>query len=284
MTTAISFQRARRLRNRAMNCRSCAVLAAVAFFANSANAATLLGKQVPPGGSLDLQFPLSADFQPYAAQGGNPRPSSGRALLFFPKNFDPARPCPILVVSSTTDAGRTSPMDAPAYRDAAMKEGWMILATDATIRPNTESQQWRLALVTAGLQMLRDNWPQSARWPVAFAGLSGGAKLSGVIAADLEKKRGVKISGLFLAGINEDTASEAYKIVQPPREFLNVPVWISSGMTDQIAPIGKQEAIYYSLKRTGFQFVRLERFFGGHGLRGTEVQRALRWFREVGKF
>jgi predicted esterase len=38
------------------------------------------------------------------------------------------------------------------------------------------------------------------------------------------------------------------------------------------------------LKRTGFQQVRLEHFSGGHTLDSAEIQRALHWFRELGKF
>ena len=95
------------------------------FFFAITNAATLAGHQVPSGGTLDLQFSVNKFFQDYAAQGGNPRPATGRALLMFPKGFDPARPWPILIVTSTSDNSRTSPMDAPWYQDAAMKEGWI---------------------------------------------------------------------------------------------------------------------------------------------------------------
>jgi len=244
----------------------------------------LRGKNVSPGGALDLQFPLSDYFQQYAAQGGNPRPTTGRVLLFFPKNFDPARSCPILIITSTTDLDRTSIMDAPAYRDVATAEGWMVLATDATIRPRQDSTAWRLSILTAALQMIRNEWPQSAQWPVAFAGFSGGAKRSGILAAMLASNSGFRICGLFLAGDNSDRVSVAYKEYHPPPGFLNVPIWISSGNADPIAPLGAQEAVYYSIKRTGFTNVRLETFFGSHQLKRTELQRALHWFREVGKF
>lgn len=250
----------------------------------SAVAATLEGHQVQGGATLDFQFPISSYFQESAAQGGNPRPTTGRALLMFPKNFDPARSWPILIVTSTTDLDRTSIMDAPWYRDAAMVEGWVVLATDATIRPRTDSVLWRLAMLTAGLQMIRDNWPQSARWPAAFAGFSGGAKSSGFLGAMLAKNRGFKICGFFLAGMNADRLSAAYHDYQPPAAFLSIPVWLSSGTADQIARPGAEEGVFYSLKRTGFQQVRLEHFSGGHELKGEEIQRALHWFREVGKF
>ena len=263
----------------------CALLiAASLFFFSIVEAATLAGHQVQSGGTLDLQFPLNNYFQAYAAQGGNPRPTTGRALLFFPNGFDPARSWPILIITSTTDFGCTSIKDAPWYRDAAMKEGWVVLATDATIQPRTDSLRWRLSILTAGLQMIRNDWPQSAQWPVAFAGFSGGAKRSGILASMLASNRGFKICGLFLAGINSDRVTAGYKDYQPPADFLNTPIWISSGTADQIAPPGAQEDVYYSLKRTGFKQVRLEKFFGGHALKRAEIPRALHWFRQVGKF
>ena len=267
-----------------MICRSSLAILSAALITNPSNAATLLGKTVPPGGTLDLQFPIKNYFQEAAAQGGNPRPTTGRALLMFPKNFDPARSWPILIVTSTADLERTSIDDAPSYQSAAMKEGWIVLATDASIRPRVDSVSWRLAILTAGLQMIRDNWPQSARWPVAFAGFSGGAKSSGFLGAMLAKNRGFKICGFFLAGMNADRLSAADHEYQPPADFLKIPVWLSSGTADQIARPGQVEGVYSSLKKSGFQQVRLEHFPGGHTVDSGEVQRALHWFREVGKF
>src|SRR2546428_1622662 len=273
-----------------MNCKSVLCAIAIALLAvnrlllPSAVAATLEGHQVQGGATLDFQFPINSYFQESAAQGGNPKPTTGRALMMFPKNFDPARSWPILVVTSTADNERTSLEDAPRYQDAAMKEGWIVLATDATIRPRVDSVSWRLAILTAGLQMIRDNWPQSARWPVAFAGFSGGAKSSAFLGAMLAKNRGFRICGFFLAGTNADRLSAAYHDYQPPADFLSIPVWLSSGTADQIARPGAEEGVFYSLKRTGFEQVRLEHFFGGHAVKSTEIQRALHWFRDVGKF
>jgi hypothetical protein len=254
------------------------------LFLASALATTLAGHQVQGGTTLDLQFPIDASFQDAAAQGGNSKPTTGRALLMFPKNFDPTRSWPILIVTSTADFERTSIMDAPSYHDAAMKEGWIVLATDATIRPRVDSVSWRLAILTAGLQMIRNNWPQSARWPVAFAGFSGGTKSSGFLGAMLAKNRGFKICGFFLAGMNTDRLSAAFHEQQPPADFLHIPVWLSSGTADQIARPGAVEGVYSSLKRSGFERVRLEHFPGGHTVDSAEVQRALHWFREIGKF
>lgn len=259
--------------------------AAALLLSSDGKAATLAGQQVPAGGgTCEIHFPVEPQFQQFAAEGGNPRPTAGRALLIFPSGFDPSRTWPILVVTSTSDFDRTSPMDAPSYRDAAMKEGWIVLATDATIRPRIDSSAWRFAIMGAALQTMRHDWPQSANWPIAFAGFSGGAKTSGIIGPMLANSGKVRICGFFLAGINSDRLSAAYKESHLSPSFLNTPIWISEGATDRIAPPATEELVYYSLKRAGFKQVRLEQFSGGHTLNKSEVARALHWFREVGKF
>jgi hypothetical protein len=251
---------------------------------HAAETATLAGRIVQPGGTLEIQFPIDKAFQDVAAEGGNPRPTQGRALVSFPKGFDPARAWPILVVLATTDAGRTNIEDAPFYQAPAIAEGWLLLASDATITTRLDSTSWRLAHLAAALQALRKEWPQSAHWPVAFAGLSGGAKLSDVLGAMLASTNAVKPCGFFLAGINDDRLSVAYKTYRPPPDFLNTPIWLSSGMSDQRAPYGAHERVRASLVNTGFKRVRLETFAGGHEVDPAQVQLALRWFRQVGKF
>ena len=245
---------------------------------------TLAGQLVRPGGTLEILFPVEKYFQDYAASGGNPRPDRGRALLMFPRPFDPKASWPILIVTSTTDAHRTSPMDAWWYRHPANAEGWIVLATDATIKPRQDSTMWRMGMLGAGLQMIRREWPQSARWPVAFAGISGGAKRSCVLSAMLAKSGTVDICGIFLCGINDDRLSPAYHDYSPPRDFLNVPTWLSSGISDRIAPPSAHDHVKNSLDRTGFSHVRVEQFDGGHEVKPAEVQRALRWFRQLGHF
>ena len=247
-------------------------------------AATLAGQQAQGGKTVEIRFPVSKYFQDIAAQGGNPRPETGRAVLTFPPRFDPARRWPILIVTSTTDFHRTSPMDAEWYRPPADAEGWMILASDATIKPRQDSTPWRLGMLGAALEAVRKEWPQTAKWPVAFAGFSGGSKRSCLLGAMLGKAGSINICGFFLSGINEDRLSPAYKTYQPGADFLNIPIWISGGMDDPIATPSLEGAVQVSLQRTGFKRVRVERFMGGHWLKRSEVRLALRWFRELGGF
>jgi hypothetical protein len=248
------------------------------------HAANLAGQQVVPGGKIEIHFPVSKYFQDIAAQAGNPRPEIGRAVLAFPAGFDPSRTWPILIVTSTSDFNRTSAMDADWYRPAATAAGWIVLGSDATISPRIDSTQWRLGLLGAALEAIRKEWPQSARWPVAFAGFSGGSKRSGVLGAMLAKSGSVRVCGFFLSGINEDRLGEAYRTYQPGRGFLEVPVWLSSGSSDSVATPQAHNLVKASLERTGFKRVRLEQFSGGHQLKLSEVRKALQWFRQLGRF
>jgi hypothetical protein len=250
----------------------------------AAGAAAIAGKEAKPGSQIEIQFPVSAFFQNMAAQGGNPRPQTGRAVLTFPPGFDPARRWPILIVTSTTDFHRTSPMDAFAYKPVTDAEGWMIVAADATITAKFDSTPWRLAMLGAALDQMRKDWPQSKNWPVAFGGFSGGAKRSCLLAAMMAKGRAANICGLYLSGINDDRLSVAYKDYHPGPDFLNTPIWISGGMDDIIATPSLEGQVAASMRRTGFKQVRLEHFIGVHQLKRSEVKLALRWFRQLGGF
>ena len=254
------------------------------FLLDVSNAATLGGKQVQGGAAVEIQFPVPKYFQNIAAQGGNPVVQTGRAVLMFPSGFDPSRSWPILVVSSTSDFNRTSIMDAEWYRKPANAEGWIVLGTDATVSPRIDSTQWRLGMLGAALEAIRKDWPQSAKWPVAFAGFSGGSKRSGIVGVMLAKSGSVRVCGFFLSGINEDRLGESYKTYQPGRGLLEVPVWLSSGSSDPVATPASHNLVKASLERTGFKRVRLERFDGGHQLKMSEVRRSLQWFRQLGKF
>ncbi|HMJ07328.1 MAG TPA: hypothetical protein VK474_13805 [Chthoniobacterales bacterium] len=246
--------------------------------------ATIAGKEATTGRLIEIRFPVSKYYQDFAAQGGNPHCATGRAVLSFPPGFDLSRPWPILIVTSTTDRRRTSPMDAEWYQPPANAEGWVILASDATISPKHDSTPWRLGMLGAALEAMRKDWPQSAHWPVAFAGMSGGAKRSGILAAMLAKAGMVKTCGFFLAGINDDRLSVAYRDYNPGADFLNIPIWISGGTDDLIASPSKEGALKVSLERTGFKRVRVEHFMGEHRLKRSEVRLALKWFRELGHF
>src|SRR5688572_21762612 len=104
------------------------VVGLISFAACSSSfAVSLAGQPVQAGGKIEITFPVPPYYQNIAAQGGNPRPETGRAVVTFPNGFNPARTWPILIVTSTSDFNRTSAMDASWYRAPATAEGWIVL-------------------------------------------------------------------------------------------------------------------------------------------------------------
>lgn len=257
---------------------------AMASILSFESTAAILPKSPGNSETVDVRFPVPKYYQQYATQDGNPVPATGRLFLLLPPNFDSRRVWPILIVTATKDPGHTGPSDAPWYRSAAAAEGWIVLATDATIRPRNDSVNWRLALLAAGLDVVHQDWPKSAQWPVAFAGISGGAKCAQWLGAILAQTHSLNIRGFFLSGINEDQMHEALKTNPAPPGFSRLPIWISSGINDRIATPSQEQQVQGSLVRAGFQNVRLSRFSGGHEVNRADLQGALKWFREQGHF
>ena len=77
---------------------------------------------------------------------------------------------------------------------------------------------------------------------------------------------------------------EALKTNPASPGFLQLPIWISSGINDRIATPSQEEQVKASLVRTGFPNVRLSRFGGGHEVSRADLQSALKWFSEQGHF
>jgi len=260
------------------------VTVAMALILSLESTAAILPQSPGSSGTVDVRFPVPQYYQQYATQDGNPVPTTGRLFLLLPLNFDSRRVWPILIVTATKDPGHTAPSDAPWYHTAAAAEGWIVLATDATVRPRNDSVSWRLALLAAGLDVVHHEWPKSGQWPVAFAGISGGAKCAQWLGAILAQTHSLNIRGFFLSGINEDQMPEALKANPAPPGFLRLPIWISSGINDRIATPAQEQQVNGSLVRTGFQNVRLSRFSGGHEVNRSDLESALKWFREQGHF
>jgi hypothetical protein len=135
-------------------------------------------------------------------------------------------------------------------------------------------------MTLAALDALHASFPGSNKWPVAIAGYSGGAKRAGWI-APLLALAGCRMIGIYLTGINEDRLSTGYRQYHPGAEFLNTPVFVSSGKNDTMATPNQQYQVTLSMKRTGFRRVRLENFPEGHVVKNARTVEALRWFRSL---
>ncbi len=237
------------------------------------------GTPFSPGSTVRAIVPLNAQEKLFAAEGGNVVPANAVAVLATPPNFDPHKTWPVLVVFSTSDSQRQNRDDlVQFYRKVALSEGWILLAGDGPQSPRLDNAAWRAAMTLAALDALHRSFAGSEKWPVACAGLSGGARRAGFI-APLLAKLGSRIVGIYLTGVNEDHLSEGYNKFEPGQAFLETPVFIAAGRNDRIATEIAQDGVFSSIKKTGFKRVRIELFNGGHEVKDFETQTALRWFR-----
>lgn len=259
------------------------ILAIILLIATSGQGAgmTFAGVAITPGATVRAEVPLNDQQRSYAAEGGNKVPEKAIAVAAFPPGFTPQRSWPVLVVFSTSDFRRLNRDDlVDFYKNAAMAEGWIVIAGDGPQFPRQDSSGWRAAMTLAALDAFYKSFPGSIKWPVACAGFSGGAKRAGLITPILALA-GCRISGIYLSGGNEDRLSQGYQQYHPGANFLNTPVFISSGNGDQMAPPKEQHLVELSLKRTGFKRVRLETFPQGHAVKNAHTIEALRWFRSM---
>ena len=249
-----------------------------AFAGSSALAAAFAGAAVVPGGITRAAVPLTPQEQSYASEGGNGGASSGVAVLAVPRNFDPAKSWPVLVVFSTSDGRRQDREDlAEFYMTPALQQNWVLIAGDGPRLPRLDNAAWRVAFTLAAIDALHHSFPGSQRWPMACAGFSGGARRAAFL-TPLLANYGCHITGMFLTGIIDDQISDGYRKFQPGPAFLHTPIFISSGRDDKIAMLSEQQEVKASAQRTGFTNIRQETFPGPHSLKLQHFLDALRWF------
>jgi hypothetical protein len=254
-----------------------------ALLIHTADAAPLEfgGTLVAAGATAMANVPLSAEEKSFASDATRNVPDHAVAVIALPPSFDPHRSTPVLVVFSTSDLKRLNRDDlVDFYRNAALSQGWVVLAGDGRDAPPHDTNGWRAAMTLAALDALHRSFPGSDRWPIAIAGFSGGAKRASLLAPLLSLKS-YRLCGLYLAGVNEDVLSISYRKSKLGSAFLNVPVFVSGGVKDSIAPPERAQAVADSMKSTGFRNVRFELFSGGHAVKNDHTVRALRWFDQL---
>jgi len=239
------------------------------------------GVPFSPGSTVRANVPLSAKEKSYSGQGGNPVPQSAVAVLATPANFNLRKSWPVLIICSTSDFKRQNRDDlVDFYRRVGLAEGWVLLAGDGPQHARNDTAGWRGAMTLAAIDALHHSFAGSEKWPMACAGFSGGAKGAGSI-APLLARNGCRITGIYLTGVNEDYLSGGYARSQPGANFLSTPIYLSAGHDDRIARLEQQYDVVGSIKRTGFQRIRIGTFRGGHEVNDAQTSIALRWFRAL---
>jgi hypothetical protein len=261
------------------------ILNVIATSGASATQASLnfAGTSVSPGSTVRANVPLSAQERSLAAQGGNPVPPYAVAVMATPANFDAGKSWPVLVICSTSDSKRQNRDDLlDFYRRIGLAEGWVSLAGDGPQPAKNDNVAWREAMTMAAVDALRRSFPGSQKWPMACAGFSGGGKGVGYVAPFLARNS-CRIVGIYITGANEDHLSDGYARLQPGPAFLNTPIYVAAGRDDRIATVEQQYNVAGSIKRTGFQRIRIGTFHGGHEANDAQTSIALHWFRELAR-
>jgi hypothetical protein len=241
------------------------------------------GASFSPGSTVQANVPLSALEKSYAGQGGNPVPPYAVAVMATPANFDPTKSWHVLIPCSTSDFKRQNRNDlVQFYQRVGLAEGWVLLAGDGPQHSKNDNVAWRESMTLAAIDALHRSFPGSEKWPIACAGFSGGGKGVGYVAPFLARY-GCHIIGIYITGANEDHLSDGYARLQPGAGFLNTPIYVSAGHDDRIATIEQQYNVAGSIKRTGFQRIRIGSFRGGHEVNDAQTSIALHWFRELAK-
>ena len=83
---------------------------------------------------------------------------------------------------------------------------------------------------------------------------------------------------MLMGGCNEDKATAGLKRFNPPVTFKGVPIFLSSGTTDQIATPSMIQYVEKAMKFSGFRKVRLESYPGAHDVYPQHTTEALQWF------
>ncbi|HYY35151.1 MAG TPA: hypothetical protein VE867_02150 [Candidatus Binatia bacterium] len=166
------------------------------------------------------------------------------------------------------------------YRRVGLAEGWVLLAGDGSSLSDIVA--WRGAMTLAAIDALHRSFARSEKWPMACAGQSGGGKGVGYIAPILARN-GCRIIGIYITGTNEDRLSNGYAKVRPDANFLMTPIYVAAGRDDRIATVEQQYDVAGSIKRTGFERIRIGTFRGGHQVNDVQTSITLPWFRELAK-
>jgi len=187
------------------------------------------------------------------------------------------KPCPLLVVSVPSGGSAIGWMRT--VTNTALEEGWAVLAADGPkVDVNDDTIQLGWGILSSALDQFVRTWPPAKQWPVACAGFSGGAKRSAAVGAAMTAD-GWRVVGVFMGGCNEDRATLGLQLFTPGDRFKRTPFFLSNGTSDPIANPQQAAAVAESMRRNGFQTIRLESYEGEHRQSNEHLAQALRWFR-----
>lgn len=250
---------------------------------DSSGALRFAGQPLSDGGTsmVDIEITDAAQLKELRDAYGKPS-ARAKMLVTLPSGFRTARNYPILIVSATTDGDASSIGSARANcLPDATEKGFVVIAVDGEFGKPAEhgrDSNFRWALVQAGVAAIYKEWPQSKKWPIATAGISGGGGYASSKAMLLLDKQ-YPLAGLLLS-VTGWTPSDFPDVLRraPRAAIRTLPVFFTAGEKDEVATKEVTEKAQKELMTAGFKNVRFEKFDGGHRLHRPHLQQALEWF------
>lgn len=230
-----------------------------------------------------LQIATTLEEAQLLAAGGAEQPTVALIGLALPTGFDPTQPTPILFTSVTGDPYQSNLKEMEVYRQRALDRGWVVLTGQPHPWPDRENDTVtaRRAAAMAAFRTLADLFPTSRDWPTAFAGFSGGSKMSQLLAGATIAD-GRHVVGAYMSGCNENKWVDILDAYDPDRKALKrMGYFLSSGKMDQISSRQQMQDVRTTLRRKGAKNVRLEYFDGPHANYLPHLDEALAWFEEM---
>ena len=236
-----------------------------------------------PGRMIGFDMPVRDEIQAFIKKEKLEGFESIKMVIGLPADFDPFEVYPIVIVQITSSTKNgTCASAAWGYSKVGMEENCIVMGVSAPKTLSSETYEYRNAMAEEGLRVLYESMPQAKSWPIYFAGFSGGAKYSGSL-ANMMAANGYPISGVFMAGCNEDTVSSGYDSYKPGKAFKKTPMFLSNGNEDNLASFDRYgKYLQDSMEDSGFKNVRAEMFEGKHEVSQAHFREALQWFRAFG--
>jgi hypothetical protein len=244
---------------------------------------TFGGTVLEPGKASAFDLPLLPDESKEIklATNGGLEAASIKACIAVPVGFDPSKPTPLLLVSSTTDGDGSSIRVLKNYLSSAMEKNWIVIAADGPAGKPTgkgDTPSYRFALQERLLREIHAKWPGSALWPMAHAGFSGGGGYAsyGTI---WHSNQGKNLIGLLLEGSGW-TPRHFIGDLKKTANFRKVPVFYSIGDKDKVTTPELAKTSLAAIKEVGSRILREEHFDGAHERHIPHIGAALTWFME----
>lgn len=234
--------------------------------------------EIKPGRVHYIRVELTDREKEVLSQFGNTAPEYAILSIGLPSDYDSDKVYPILFTSVTGNIYAPNAYSIRNYYRSTQKTGWIVVSIDGDHWPKRDTIVWRIGMMEVAVRYMNERWMLFEEMPVAYAGFSGGAKIS-VYLSYFSILLGKTPAGLFLSGCNQAPVKEAAKMTELDENAVRgIPVFFSMGEDDRIATLSDSRKVTQTMARAGFSRQQIDVHPGGHHLESFHLLEALQFF------